>query len=506
MKAKKFIYAVMALAAVAFSFTSCEDVPEPYSIPVSASGGAGGELEEGIYLNQSFATSLGEFKTIGNNANISWIIDYSSACITGYKDYGSGTKSNQAGVTYLVSPEIDLSEAKEAHVEMSYALNYERGDINTNNALLICKDYTDDPTKAKWVAIPYATDGVNSSFTFVDVTSNIPAEFIGNKVRIALRHTCTDSQSSTWEVKSLAVKEGKVEETGGETGGETGEVETGKGSLSDPYTIAEAVNAIKNNSAPSTEVHVKGIVSSLDYYNANYKSLSYYLSDDGKSNDLQVYSGKGLNGADFSSKDDLKVGQIVVVKGILKAFDKNGTIIYEIDKNSTIISIEGEGDEPGTEEPGTEEPETPVTGEKATVSKAENIITITYDKATPSSETVTCNLGEQGWENNTDPTVVTLSDGTTISFAQEGGNNAPKYYDKSKGVRMYALNSMTITGTKAIAAVKIICDAYQGTIYVGNELLYTAVDGNTWKVVNDYTGNSGGTQLRPQTIEITYAQ
>lgn len=501
MKAKKFIYAVMALAAVAFSFTSCEDVPEPYSIPVSASGGAGGELEEGIYLNQSFATSLGEFKTIGNNANISWIIDYSSACITGYKDYGSGTKSFKAGVTYLVSPEIDLSEAKEAHVEMSYALNYERGDINTNNALLICKDYTDDPTKATWVAIPYATDGVNSSFTFVDVTSNIPAEFIGNKVRIALRHTCTDSQSSTWEVKSLAVKEGKVEETGGETGGETGEVETGKGSLSDPYTIAEAVNAIKNNSAPSTEVHVKGIVSSLDYYNANYKSLSYYLSDDGKSNDLQVYSGKGLNGADFSSKDDLKVGQIVVVKGILKAFDKNGTIIYEIDKNSTIISIEGEG-----EEAGGDEPETPVTGEKATVSKAENIVTITYDKATPSSETVTCNLNEQGWEEASSPTVVTLPDETTISFAQEGGTVAPIYKEGTKGVRMYALNSMTIKGSKAIAVVKLTCDANSTTKYVGFDKLYTLVDGNNWKVVNDNTDNVNGTQLRPQIIEITYAQ
>ena len=47
MKAKKFIYAVMALAAVAFSFTSCEDVPEPYSIPVSASGGNGEAVAEG---------------------------------------------------------------------------------------------------------------------------------------------------------------------------------------------------------------------------------------------------------------------------------------------------------------------------------------------------------------------------------------------------------------------------------------------------------------------------
>lgn len=58
---------------------------------------------------------------------------------------------------------------------------------------------------------------------------------------------------------------------------------------------------------------------------------------------MQVYSRKGLNGADFTSKDDLKVGQKVTIKGIIKAFNKNGTDIMEVDKNSTIIKIEGEG-------------------------------------------------------------------------------------------------------------------------------------------------------------------
>ena len=122
-------------------------------------------------------------------------------------------------------------------------------------------------------------------------------------------------------------------------------------SADNPYTVQEAVQLIKDGKAPTTEVYVKGIVSKLDYYNANYKSLSYYISDDGKAEDMQVYSGKGLNGADFNSKSDLKVGQTVVVKGVIKSFDKNGTTIYEVDKNSQIVSIEGEGtqEQPGDE-------------------------------------------------------------------------------------------------------------------------------------------------------------
>ena len=96
------------------------------------------------------------------------------------------------------------------------------------------------------------------------------------------------------------------------------------------------MNLIKEGKAPTFEVYVKGVVSKVDYYSVDYHSLSYYLSDDGKSEDLQVYSGKGLNGADFNSKSDLKVGQTVIVKGVIKSFDKKGTTIYEVDKNSQI--------------------------------------------------------------------------------------------------------------------------------------------------------------------------
>lgn len=141
----------------------------------------------------------------------------------------------------------------------------------------------------------------------------------------------------------------------------------------------------------------------------------------------------------------------------------------------------------------------------ATVTKDGNIVTIT-SSATASSSIVTCDLSGYGWANAASPESITLDDGTTISFAQEEGYNGPKFYTATKGVRMYALNSMTIAGSKAIAKVVLTCDYSGSTYYVGNDQLYTSMSGNTWKVVNDYTSTSGGTQLRVQTIEITYAE
>ena len=120
-----------------------------------------------------------------------------------------------------------------------------------------------------------------------------------------------------------------------------------KGSETNPYTVTEAIALIQAGTAPTTEVCVKGTITAVTYYNATYHSLSYNIADTGSSEVLEVYSGKGLNGADFSAKTDLTAGQVVVVKGKIKAFTKSdGTVVNEIDQSSTIISIEGGGQTP----------------------------------------------------------------------------------------------------------------------------------------------------------------
>ncbi len=105
------------------------------------------------------------------------------------------------------------------------------------------------------------------------------------------------------------------------------------------YTIAKAKELIDAGKGLSENVYVKGTVSQAsDSLNNTYGSLSYYISDDGTTgNELQVYGGLSFKGEEFTSVDDIKVGDVVIVYGKLK---KYGTT-YELDKNNILISLNG---------------------------------------------------------------------------------------------------------------------------------------------------------------------
>ena len=135
-------------------------------------------------------------------------------------------------------------------------------------------------------------------------------------------------------------------------------VEETIGTKEEPITVAKAIELINSyadgGSSPTAAI-VKGKISKIDSYNANYKSITYWISDDGgTTNQVQVYSGKGLNGADFAAQTDLKVGQTVIVKGTLKKYvNKAGKVTPEIDQSSEILSItDGEGGGSGSGDTG----------------------------------------------------------------------------------------------------------------------------------------------------------
>lgn len=106
------------------------------------------------------------------------------------------------------------------------------------------------------------------------------------------------------------------------------------------YTIAKAKELIDAGKGLSESVYVKGTVSQASKeLNATYGSLSYYISDDGTTeNELQVYGGLSFKGEKFTSVDDIKVGDVVVVYGKLKKFKTT----YELDLNNTLISLNGQ--------------------------------------------------------------------------------------------------------------------------------------------------------------------
>ena len=107
-------------------------------------------------------------------------------------------------------------------------------------------------------------------------------------------------------------------------------------SAENPYTVAQAIDAI-DNGGTVTGVYVTGIVSQVDSYSSSYHSITYWISEDGTTdNQFEVYSGKGIDGANFSSIDDIQVGDVVVVKGDIKLYNNS---VYEFSQNSELVSL-----------------------------------------------------------------------------------------------------------------------------------------------------------------------
>lgn len=99
------------------------------------------------------------------------------------------------------------------------------------------------------------------------------------------------------------------------------------------YTVAEA---IANASDTPTEIKVSGVVSSVSQYNATTHSITYYIKDNLQATEsLQIYSGKGLNGQDFTQLADLVEGTQVVIQGNLKLY--NGS--PELDQGNYLLSF-----------------------------------------------------------------------------------------------------------------------------------------------------------------------
>lgn len=445
---KKFIYSCLFLAMAAITFSSCEDVPAPYNMPT-------------------------EDET------------------TEVQPAGTGTAADPFNVAGAVKYIEDGGSESELKYVKGKVVSIEQGSFDATYGSL--KYYISDdgtPTNQFYVYNGYA--GPNrTKFSGEDALKQ------GDEVVIC-GNLVVYSGTKEFQTGNYIVS---LNGEGGTTTPDT--PTTGKGSESNPYTVAEAIAAIKAG-APTSEVYVTGIVSDVYFYSDQYKSLSYYISDDGKSKDMQVYSGKGLNGADFTSKDDLKVGQKVTIKGIIKAFNKNGTDIMEIDKNSTIVKIEGEGTG-GEVTPKPDTPDTPSTTEGISVNGL--TVTLTNSGATAGKSFKVEDLSTLKLDAN--PTEFTLSDGTIFKLDSNGNKTKPAYNEKAKELRIYANNIMTITGSKNIAKIILTCthDNNKNTDCVANETATINFSGKTATYTNVFTGTTGGgVQLRIKSIEIVYAK
>ena len=242
MKLKNLFLAALGL----FALSACTDTPDsPYDFPTG--GGNSGTTEEGVYINASFKSDFGTFTPVETVGNYPWIIDYGTAKAT---SYDSGTGTNNAATSWLISAPIDFTNETEAYVAFDYIIRYsESGKVAANHQLLISSDYAGDAATATWKDLPYNAVEGSDWATFYKANVAIPADFLGKSgIVFALRYTAT-TKASTWEVKNFKVAHG--------TAAEPEEPEEAK-----EYTVSEALAAFTGVATPAV---VKGyIVGTVD--------------------------------------------------------------------------------------------------------------------------------------------------------------------------------------------------------------------------------------------------
>lgn len=177
----------------------------------------------------------------------------------------------------------------------------------TNTYNLAVKYSSDDPDVA-------AIDATTGEITLVMAgKANITAEFEGNDEYEAAKvsYELTVKAASTVNIKNTP--------------------ETA-------YTVAKALELINAGEGLDAKVYVKGQITRIKEVSASFGNATYDISDDATAaNKLTVYRGYFYDNKHFTSNDQIKVGDVVVVYGKLVNYNNNTPQVT----NSSIYSLNG---------------------------------------------------------------------------------------------------------------------------------------------------------------------
>lgn len=247
---KKILYHFLIAGIAASAFFACVDTHDtlPYVDPntqYKQDQENSQILEEGTFIAEKFSSSLGGCVSVSDNTTVNYIIDYSSAKVT-----GNINSAKNAATVYLVSPTVDLSSAESAYYTFEHIIAYETGDLLQDEQFLVSLDYNGDPAKATWTQLPVSAvlnTGKPASWSeFVSTAFNLPQEYLKSSVTFAFKYTSTTSCAATWEIKNFSVKTGTVTETVPYENPKVQET-----SPEEPLTVTEALTAATSATAKS---------------------------------------------------------------------------------------------------------------------------------------------------------------------------------------------------------------------------------------------------------------
>ena len=451
-------------AMAAFTFSSCEDVPEPYTMPTKPETGG---------------TTEGVAKGTGTAAD-----PYNSVAVANYcKTLEAGVESDKE--VYIKGKVVSIKE--------QFSTSFGNGSFYI----------ADDETSEKFYIFRSLYLG-NRKWT-----TNDPELKEGDEVVVCAK--VMNYMGNTPE--TVANKTYLVSLNGKTAGGTTPDTPTageakGDGTAANPFNSVAAQKytaALEAGVVTDKEFYIKGKVQSIkNQFSADFGNGSFYIADDANSTQFYIFRIYYFGGEKWKEGDmTLKEGDEIVVCAKLVNYMGNTP---ETNQGGKLISVNGKTNGEGGGTPDTpSKPDTPATGEGLTIDGT--TVTLSNAAATTTGASVELNLNAAGLVNQAAVETVKFSDGSTVTFDANGQENGPKFYTNTKGVRVYANNKLIFKGIKKIKQIVMTCDSYNGINYVGNATATIEFSDKTATYTNLYTESTGGgVQLRVKTIKIIYAE
>ena len=111
-------------------------------------------------------------------------------------------------------------------------------------------------------------------------------------------------------------------------------------------TVAKALEIIaglEDGKKTSEEYIVKGIVTAVEEISTSYGNATFDIADNaGDATVLKVYRAKDAEGQKITDENIVKVGDTVVVQGLLQKYVKNDVVTPEVAQNGKILTVNGQ--------------------------------------------------------------------------------------------------------------------------------------------------------------------
>lgn len=482
-------------AMAAFTFSSCEDVPEPYTLPTKPDAPSAGE-PKGTGTAADPFNIAGIIKYIENGGSADQEV-YTKGKVVSVK--AGSFDATFGSLKYYISD--DGTTANQFYVYNGYAgpnrTKFSGEDaLKPGDEVVICGKAKNYNGTNEYDANNYLVS-LNGKPTSGSTTPDTPADGYINETfsKSFGSFTAKTIKGTAWVIDS----HGYAKATGYDN---ASKITT----PSESYIVSKAIDLSASKSATLEFSYILRYVTKNGAPVEGVKNqvliTDNYTGDPATTKWTDI-TGTMKEGTDWATWEtykhdlsDFKGKKNVVIALHYACAASSGT--WEVKNLSVKEATGGTPDTPS-------KPDTPATKDGITIDGT--TVTLSNAAATTTGASVELDLNAAGLVNQAAVETVKFSDGSTVTFDANGQENGPKFYTNTKGVRVYANNKLIFKGIKKIKQIVMTCDSYNGTNNVGNATATIEFSGTTATYTNLFTETTGGgVQLRVKTIKIVYAE